>query len=147
MTQFKTHIWGLVEFHTPALFHCPPSLLSKLDRLQVSFLEKLGISEEEALLTYNFAPFKTRRDIAMLGFLYKIAHGHAHPAFNSLFPFAPAQEGRHDKQLGNHAHRIRFRFQLWRRSVFGLVIYFNRLPQHVVGAEDVFFFKHGCRIM
>ena len=77
----------------------------------------------------------------MLGFLYKIAHVHAHPAFNNLFPFAPAQEGRHDKQLGNHAHRIRFRFQLWRSSVFGLVIYFNRLPQHVIDAEDVSTFQ------
>ena len=84
----------------------------------------------------------------MLGFLYKVAHRLTYPSFNNLFPFTAHQAGqfvdghvRHDKQLSNRAHTIEFRENLWRRSVFGLVTVFNRLPQHVVDQEDVSSFQ------
>ena len=77
----------------------------------------------------------------MLGFLYKVAHKQTHPAFSTLFPFAPARDGYHDKQLVNHVSSIVARLQLWRRSIFSLVSVFNCLPQHVVDLEDVSTFQ------
>ena len=49
--QFKTHIWGIVEYHTPAVFNCKVNIFNKIDHLQNVFLMKLKGTEEEGLLT------------------------------------------------------------------------------------------------
>ena len=144
LNQFKIHIWGLLEYHTPAIFHCTSSRLDKIDRLQTSFLGKLDISPREAFLNYNMAPLKLRRDIGLLGLWYKVAHGIAHPSLCALFPTAHFLIGtfingrpRHDKQLDNHASAVLFREHLWRRSLFGWVFSFNKLPQFCIDAPSV----------
>ena len=67
MLQYKTHIWGSIEHATPALYHACSSTLSRLDSVQTSFVQHLGLSEEETFIDNNFIPPAVRRDIAMLG--------------------------------------------------------------------------------
>ena len=141
--QFKTHIWGLIEYHTPAIYHCARGLLSKVDALQTSFLRKLDVPESQAFLEFNMAPLNVRRDIGLLGSLHKKMFGIAHPKFSSLFPFAPWRiseingRPRHNKQLHNHHSSILFRESLWRRSIYGLIFTYNRLPQYVVDLDNI----------
>ena len=71
ISQFKTHVWGLIEIHQGAIFHAAATHLNKLDHLQDSFLRELGISCEEAFIKFNFAPVCLRRDIGILGMLHK----------------------------------------------------------------------------
>ena len=73
--QYKAHVLPFVEHSTPAVYHAAETLLSVLDRLQVTFLRRIGLTEEEALLRYNLAPLSTRRDIAMLGVLHRTVLG------------------------------------------------------------------------
>ena len=71
--QCKSHIWGVVEAVTPALYHAAPSVIRKLDRIQESFIEKVGLTEQQAFLWFGLHPLRVRRDIGMLGVLYKCA--------------------------------------------------------------------------
>ena len=56
----------------------PPSKLDYIDSVQRSFLRHLGIDEKRAYIEFNFALLKLRRDIGMLGVLFKICRGAAH---------------------------------------------------------------------
>ncbi len=75
--QLKTHVWPLLESTMGAIFHSSTYLLVKIDRLQVSFLKEIGLSEEEAFLQYNVAPLGLRRNIGMLGLLERGRGGSA----------------------------------------------------------------------
>ena len=66
--QFKTHVWGLMEYHNGAIFHASSSLLDRLDSIHRQFLRDLELIEEVAFLSYNFAPPTLRRNIGMLGY-------------------------------------------------------------------------------
>ena len=52
--QYKTHIWGLIEYHSGAIMHACDSSLQKLDRIQVRFLEELHFTEQFAFLEHFF---------------------------------------------------------------------------------------------
>ena len=69
MLQYKTHIWGSIEHATPALYHACSSTLSRLDSVQTSFVQHLGLSEEEAFIDNHFILLAVRRDIAMLAWI------------------------------------------------------------------------------
>jgi len=130
---FKTHIWGVIEYHTAAIFHSCDTLLNKLDDLQARFCDKLNISTREAFLNFNFAPLYLRRNIAMLAVLHKRVHNQCHPAFHALFPFAETlNPNYHDKQLSTRFPRAFFQPTLFRRSIFTLTYCYNRLPQRIV---------------
>ena len=60
--------------------------LKQLDALQSSFLHALGLSDKDELLQHNVAPLQLRRDIGMLGFLFKA--GLCHPDVVDLFPLS-----------------------------------------------------------
>ena len=77
MLQYKTHVWGAIQHATPALYDACPSVLSRLDSVQSSFVQHHGLTDEEAFMDNNFSPPASNRDIAMLGLLYKIAHNMA----------------------------------------------------------------------
>ena len=72
---FECHILSFLEGATPAIYHTAPSILKPLDELQRTLLDELGLSGSDALLNFNLAPLGMRRNIAMLGILFKIAHG------------------------------------------------------------------------
>ena len=102
--QFKTHIWGLMEFNMGGFFHASSTLLARLDHAQNRFLRELDMSAEHALLEFNFPPPQTRRNIGILGLLHKRVLGKCHPSFNHLLPwyssrFDVSRGLSHDKQL------------------------------------------------
>ena len=45
------------------------------------------LAREDALFHFSLAPLSTRRDIAMLGILWKVSHHCIHEDFHQLFPF------------------------------------------------------------
>ena len=99
--------------------------------VQNDFLEMLGISTREALIDFNLVPLTSRRDIAMLGVLHKIVLGVAPTPFQTLFNGISY----HNKQLQDDAGRNTP--VMLKRSLFGLVHVYNRLPQDVVDDENV----------
>ena len=137
ITQFKTHIWGLMEVNIGGFFHAASSLLKKLDDVQEQFLNKLGISPAAAFLEFNFAPPCLRRNIAALGLLHKRVLGKSHPAFERLPPWYTQRfpEGRglgHITTIVSRSpptmHCITGRFFRW--STFIIISRSMRLMQH-----------------
>ena len=132
-----------------AIFHAAASKLERLDTVQTSFLRDLEISETQAYIEFNLAPLRLRRDIGMLGVLYKICHGTAHADFDLLFPRAPtcgtqgydtrARRRRHDLQFVDFCNGTQLcQFQ---RSLFGIVKVWNTLPYAFVHATSVSAFQ------
>merc|ERR1712078_641777 len=68
---YKSKLLGYVEYRTAALYHATDTTLKPLDAVQTRFLKALGCSELEALMEFNLAPLRTRRDVAMLGVLHR----------------------------------------------------------------------------
>ena len=148
INQFSTHIWSFIEHHTSGIYHATRTQLHSVDRLQSSFLRELDIDARTAFLEYNFGPLQLRRDIAMLGFLHKRVLGLAHEHFSELFPFAAGVVSnyaerfpKHNKQLKSFSGNFEFREMLWRRSVFGLVQIYNKLPQSFIDSHSVHDFQ------
>ena len=86
LNQFKTHLWTVIEYHNGTLIMAAASEVSRLDSMQRGFLQELSLGDEEAFVTYNFAPLSLRRRIGMLGFLHKRVLQQCHPAFLALLP-------------------------------------------------------------
>ena len=78
---YKARVLGYVEYRTAAVYHATDTVLKLLDKLQDSFLQKLGIAPLEALMEFNLAPLATRRDIAMLGLVHRAALRKGPPQF------------------------------------------------------------------
>ena len=83
--MFKCQILSSLEGATPALYQASPSVLRPIDQIQEKFLEELGIPSTTALLEHNLAPLSMRRDIAMLGILYKVLRGIGPKPIRDLF--------------------------------------------------------------
>ena len=84
--QFKTHIWGFLEYHCGSIAHASDTALKKLDRLYYSYLEELRLDDRVACLDFNFPPPAVRRNIALLGFLHKRVLKQCHPALIKFLP-------------------------------------------------------------
>ena len=84
--QFKTHIWGYIEYINGCVCHAIETYLNKFDNLQNSFLRELDISPEVAVTQYNCAPITLRRDIGLLGFIHKRILGQCHDGIKQLLP-------------------------------------------------------------
>ena len=146
LTQFKTHIWGLMEANMGGIFHAATYLLAKIDHVQSRFLRALGMSAEQAFLEFNFAPPKLRRNIGILGLLHKRVLGLCHPSFERLLPwynsrFNEARRLGHTKQLYGHWVEISHCQGLFTRSIFGMVDIYNNLPQQAADASSVTTFQ------
>ena len=140
--QFKTHVWGHMEYQNGAIFHASDYILQKLDNVHTHFLTELGLSQAQAFEDYNFAPPCLRRDIGMLGMLHKRVLGQGHPIFQELLPFhldarGYLHAGQHSKQLYGHLMEIQFHHGFFFRSIFAMVYVYNRLPQHVVDCTTI----------
>ena len=144
---YKAQILSFLESSTPALYHAAPSTLAWIDRVQVRFLKEIDLSEFDALRDFRLAPLKCRRDIAMLGVLHKVNLGTAPPQLAALFPRIglvdePPERCRlrfwrrlHNMQLATPVDLSSS--DVLRRSVFGLVRCYNKLPQIMVDATTV----------
>ncbi len=138
---YKAQILSFIESRTPAIHHGAPSVLETIDRVQRRFLREIDVTELDALRRFKLAPLPIRRDISMLGLLYRIAHGHAPSALCELFPkrsssVLPTRGSRHDLQfvdyIGHGGHT-----DVFRQSCFGLVTIWNMLPVDVARAKSV----------
>ena len=129
ISLYKSHILSYLEGATPALFHAAPRVLQIIDEIQENFLLQIEVSALDAFLSYNLAPLRLRRNIAMLGVLYKVSHGIAPAALAGLFKtygrgalsshgFVPAERfhsyALHDPIEPSHPVIIK-------RSLFGMV--------------------------
>ena len=142
--QYKTHVLCLLEINPGGYYHALDSVLAPLDNLQTQFLREIEVSETSAFLTFNLLPLSTRRDIGMLGLIYKSVRGIAHSDLQELFPRARPRNHRYETKLKSHRHPYQLEearpgthHALLRRSIFGLARIWNRLPKEVVGLQDV----------
>ena len=125
--QFKTHVWGFLEYHCGSIAHASNTSLAKLDRLHTSYCSALILDERIAFLDYNFPPPVLRRDIAMLGFLHKRVLEQCHPSLISFLPFETTPSDWHNKQLKSYVEEpLRFR-QLYQRSLWGKILIYDRI--------------------
>ena len=129
ITQFKIHIWGIIEFSHGCVMHASDTALARIDQLQKSFVRELRVCDEFVFMTYNFAPLELRRDIGVLGFLHKRVLGECHPAIVSLLPFSTqTYSWRHPKQLETHLDTCIARDRLyWRFFCFFSIGALSRL--------------------
>ena len=146
ISQFKTHIWGLMECQNGGIFHASTSILEKLDDVHFKFLRDIRIHPSEAFLKFNFAPPTLRRNIGILGMLHKRVLGLCHPMFQVLLPFCVdvpeySSHGNHNKLLYGHLPEANFQLALFCRSVFGMTYVYNNLPQYMVDCETVSLFQ------
>ncbi|CAE8622387.1 unnamed protein product [Polarella glacialis] len=144
MQAYKSHVLCLLEGATGAVYHASATVLARLDHLQGRFLRELNLAEEDAFLNFNLAPLSLRRDIAMLGLIFKCAKGEAHPKLCEMFPRSTepqhrlatrTSEARHSCQLHDQASNSRL--DVLQRSVLGLVKVYNLLPQSFVDSSSV----------
>ena len=152
---YKAQVLSFIESSTPAIYHASPSVLEPVDRVQRRLLRELGLSEAEALLNFRLAPLPSRRDIAMLGALHKVTLGLAPPQLAAFFPRAIVRTSSfdrqrlrqwrplHDKQL--HSECVIASTDIMRRSLFGLVDTYNRLPQSIVDSIIIKSFQRSLQ--
>ena len=107
----------------------------------------MGISNRESLFDWKLAPLASRRAIAMLGLLYRVAKGTVPESLRQLFQ----RDGRERVGIPSRTHAASLRHPLqflefvaigghnevFRRSCFGLVTVWNMLPVDVVHAKSV----------
>lgn len=141
--MFKSHIVSYLEYRTPGIYHACSSILKEIDDVQRRFLEQLGLSEEDAFMHFNLAPLSVRRDIAMLGVIHRAALRKGPPA---LWPFFRLDASTHLRvsARGGGRHSMHLveetgdrRLEIVRRSIFGLVVVYNLLPESVVAQTNV----------
>ena len=142
LQQFKTHMWGYFEYVCGCILHVNNTQLSKFDNLQEQFLRALGLSAEETFLNYNFAPVTLRRDIAMLGFVYKRILKLCHPKIQSMLPTREADRwDKHSKPIDVSLDDVVTRHTLFFRSIFGTALMYNRLSQSLVDEKAIVTFQ------
>ena len=112
-----------------------------LDDVQLSLIESLGLSEDVALTDFNLAPMGARHDMSMLGLLHRVAMFYAPSALFKLFPHSRCTLHSlglvrglfHNLQLDDPVQPGHI--SLCKRSLFGLVAVFNRLPGETVATS------------
>ena len=114
----------------------------------VDFLGELEVSVEEELLEFNLAPLGLRRDVAMMGILFKVSRREAPGPIQGLFSLYPENLDRFGFRSGGERHSrqlldpVAFHHPVMiRRSVFGLIKVFNRLPQKLIDAANASCFQ------
>jgi hypothetical protein len=149
LVLFKSHVRSQIEWCTGAFYHAAPSKIAWLDTVHTSFLSHIGLDEREAFLRYNLAPWQLRRDIGMLGVLWKVSRGLAHQDLCALFSLCPrpivdnrrtrSDHRRHDRQFVNPCDGTQLR--QFSRSIFGLLKVWNVLPAAFVESQSVSIFQ------
>ena len=151
MLLYKSRVLSYLEYRTPAVYHATDTVLSPLNRLQNTFLRRLGVDQVTVLMEFRLAPLATRRDIAMLGLIHRAALRKGPPHFWKFFrleqhPRASRTrlaQRRHGGQLVE-TRRDRF-LEVVRRSALGLVSVYNLLPPEVVCTDAVKTFQKNLQ--
>ncbi len=144
LVLFEAHVRSQIEWCNGAIYHAAPSKLAWLDSVQNSFLNHLGLGDRDAFLRFNLAPLQLRRDVGMLGALWKVSRGIAHPDLCALFPLCPIPPLILRTRADHRRHRRQFvdpcdgtQLQQFSRSLFGLIKVWNVLPTEFVDTESV----------
>ena len=147
---YKSQLLSYLEYRTAAIYHACDSILDPLDKFHDKFLRELGISAEDALMHFNLAPLKSRRDIAMLGVLHRTALGKGPDHFRQFFKVSEAERhctrsgsARHNRQLVDI--KDRHFLEIERRSALGLIWVYNRLPTETARFETVKDFQRSLQ--
>jgi len=152
--SYKAHVLSILEGATGAIYHASLTVLQPLDQTQGRFVRHVGLNERSAFLDYNLAPLGLRRDIAMLGLVYRCAHGQAHEPLCKLFPRSTVARHVHGTRLASALHTVQIE-ETWesvhldtaRRSLLGLARVWNLLPTDVVQKPSVSSFQSALTNM
>jgi len=138
LTQYKTHIWSVSEYHNGALINAMPSQLQRIDKMQRWYLHELAITDTEAFVQHNFAPPSIRRRIGMLGFIHKRVLEVCHPALIKDLAFESVQDSVfHNRTLVSHWSEVREHSRMYNNSLYPYILMYNRLPQEIVNSPSV----------
>ncbi len=153
---YKSLVLSFVESGLAGYFHAATSVLECVDRVQRRFLREIGMSETIALLNFNLAPLRTRRDMAILGMLHRVNLGETSEQMRELFrptgvrligdtigSRTRAATAFHTKQLLDRVTRSSS--DMFKRSAFGMVQCYNALPQRVVDEKSVKSFQRALQ--
>ena len=141
---YKAQVLSFLESGCSVFIYTPATTMKLIDRIQARFLHAIGLSEVSAFLDFNLAPMIIRRQITALGILHKRILGLTPSVITELLPFAVrnplTHQTRlavrlHDKQLEDRASGIVT--EMFRRSLFGYVGIYNRLPQGCINLPNV----------
>ena len=127
-------------------------LVGSFGRIQMSFLCHLGLTVCNAFLDFNLAPLELRRDIGMLGALWKIANGTAHKLLQEMFPMCDFRPALQYTRGASRRHGLRFvnrcvgnQLAQLSRSLFSLVRICNDISAHIFAIDDVPISAHSVR--
>ena len=140
---YKSQVLSYIESSVPGYYHAASTTLHTLDRIQDRLCRALNLSPEVVLERYRLAPLKSRRDMALMGFLHRVVLSDVSRQLAELFPFAtsgPLEFVRTRLQIRRHNKQLiapPFGTETLRRSLFGLVMIYNLLPQSVVDVKSV----------
>ena len=150
--MYKCHVLSFVEGATPAIYHASPSTLGLLDDLQNEFLREAGLTAESALCDHRLAPLAMRRDIAMLGLLWKVSRGGAPGLVQSLFSLRSTTLEDFGFAMRRRAHGFQIHDPIepghpliLRRSIFGSIRVWNLLSVDLVNAKTVQVFQQNLQ--
>ena len=125
----KSKVLAYIEYRTAAIYHASNDALRALDKVQDNFLEELGVNAVDSIVHFSLAPLRTRRDISMLGVLFRTYKGQGPRQCRDFFsPPEPRLEGE------EHAHRFASHrrgltdWAVLERSALGLIDVWNLLP-------------------
>ena len=150
--MYKCQLWSCAEWCTAAIYHATASSLVKIDNIQHKFLRFVDLTETEAFLEYNVAPMSLRRSISLLGLIYKCVKKTAPVRLQTLFTLKggkvnPAatrsHTGSHNLQLVDPIDGTQS--PLMTRSIYGLIRFWNALPQEAVNAKSVKTFQRSIQ--
>ena len=151
LNLYKARVLGYVEYRTAAVYHATDTVLAPLDRLQDSFLRRLGVAPLEALMVFRLAPLATRRDMAMLGLVHRAALRQGPPQFWKFFKVQAGPTHRRTRlQLRRHLGQLEETrssnfLEVVRRSALGLVAVYNLLPPGILQTSTVKSFQENLQ--
>ena len=102
---FKGRVLPSIEHRTSAIYHAADSLIERVDSIQRHFLDRLGITERDALFDYGLAPLRVRRDIALLGLIHRTVLGGGVRHFDEFFCHSGAAPPAGNWEKHNHQLR------------------------------------------
>ena len=152
---YKSQVRSVLECFTPAIYHAEKGFLNRIDDVQNKFFAFLQITQEESILNYNMAPLPMRRDMAMLGLLFRIARKEAPTPFQKLFRKVgkPTEEEKQNmfweivqqtshtmtRIIGSHELTLDENYKITNnretKSLWGLVRVFNCIPIGIIERE------------
>ena len=107
----------------------------------------MGLTSDIAFTQFALAPLHLRRDVAMLGFLFKCAHRLVSDSAHSLFCAALPVMVRSRRQASNTMALLERcdgrRLELLKNGLCGAVEVFTKLPGDLVRLPDVHAFQRA----